>query len=210
MWDLTVGTDSDEPERCTAWGCAGLWDKTISRAIPLCLMHFAQAHAQYANSVTESVRRNAAVDSSPQRKDLQLLKVAYRREGGPVVYYVSMPPHIKIGTTTNFRRRMREFYTQRDDVLAVEPGGRPLEASRHQQFAAFRIKGTELFEKNSVLDELIAELAARKPDPWLAADNIHNPPSPIEKVSREVYEGREKLGLVPDNAYVVGGWYAND
>jgi hypothetical protein len=210
MRDVTV-PDSHRPnqgdvvEMCSAWGCNMVWDKSISGIIPLCRYHFAMAHAAWANCVDEGERVAAErrVVATSERKHMQKVRLAHVREGGPVVYYVSMPPHIKIGTSTNFRRRMREFYVQHDDLLAVEPGGRSLEASRHQQFASFRVPGTELFKQNSVLDDLVAELAAKSPDAWLAGDEIHDPTPRYEETNRELHEARLKLGLVPENVRAV-------
>lgn len=195
-------------ELCSAWGCNAVWSKDISGLIPLCRYHFATAHAAWANYMDATDEQMAArMASAPvEKKHMQTVTVAHDSEGGPVVYYVSMPPYIKIGTTRSFRRRMREFYTQPEDVLAVEPGGRALEASRHQQFAAFRIKGTELFSQNGVLDDLISSIASTQLDPWIAADEIHNPPALTEQVNRELYESRLKLGLIPENARLVQHW----
>jgi hypothetical protein len=106
-----------------------------------------------------------------------------------------MPPFIKIGTSTSFERRMREFYVQPRDVLAIEPGGRPLEASRHQQFASYRKRGTELFKPNAVLAELINQLSEKYPDPWMSAKNINHPDAYSEMATDEVIRGRRILGI---------------
>lgn len=62
-----------------------------------------------------------------------------------VVYYVRIHDHIKIGYTTNVKRRVAELRVNKDAVLATEPGGRELEADRHKQFADIRIGAREDF-----------------------------------------------------------------
>lgn len=54
----------------------------------------------------------------------------------PVVYYIRNQQRIKIGWTSNLRRRVHGLTY--DEILAVEPGGVELEKMRHQQFAADR------------------------------------------------------------------------
>lgn len=193
MRDVTL-PDSHRPNRgdvvelCSSWGCNMTWAKDISDVIPLCRYHFAMAHAAWRNYMDAT--------AEPEKPDHER-QVHWRTSdvGKPVVYYVLMYPHVKIGTTTLFPRRMKELYVQPTDYLAVEPGGRNIETSRHQQFASYRIKGTELFQRNAVLDELIAELVEKHGEPAAAADSIHFPPYEFEYVTAEVACGRVALGL---------------
>lgn len=187
---------SDELEMCSAWGCNGYWVKAVSRVIPLCVPHFADAHRDIQIYLAAQTRAYEEA-ATPDKRGI---KVRHFPDGGPLVYYVSMPPHIKIGTTRSLERRMREFYVQPKHLLAVEPGGRALEASRHQQFAAYRVQGTELFKRNAVLDELIAQIASNQPDPWQAGRDINCPPSYDEHTNQELHEARELLGLYGDFA----------
>lgn len=67
----------------------------------------------------------------------------------PVVYFIRIGQHVKIGTSTNLRGRTRSFYLSLDDVLAVVPGGKPVEDLFHERFAGSRIAGddrAEVFE----------------------------------------------------------------
>jgi hypothetical protein len=69
----------------------------------------------------------------------------------PVVYFVRVGRHVKIGTSTNLRGRMQSLYLGLDDVLAVVPGGKDLEGAYHRHFAASRIERdgrVELFGLN--------------------------------------------------------------
>jgi hypothetical protein len=187
-------TPIDPMDICAARDCGAERAKTISDSIPLCWVHFAHAYAAWRNHVNRHDYAEPA-EKPPHEKRV----IVRRREtGNPVVYYISRPPHVKIGTTWNLHRRMKEMYVLPADLLAVEPGGRALEASRHQQFSSFRVRGTELFAANGVLTDLIEELAEKYPDPWRAADDIHLPPSEgDETMSLELFESRQKLGLLP-------------
>lgn len=74
----------------------------------------------------------------------------------PLVYYVVLDGLIKIGTTTQFRRRMTNL--RAEEYLAVEPGGITLETKRHHQFALQRVPGDgELFRPSA---ELLAHAQA--------------------------------------------------
>lgn len=68
----------------------------------------------------------------------------------PIIYYVGARDvrRVKIGTTTDLRRRMERLGAQaidRLEILATEPGGRAEERQRHVLFARFRRHG-EWFE----------------------------------------------------------------
>lgn len=84
----------------------------------------------------------------------------------PVVYYVEMTGFVKIGYTIAFAQRMQTFHVRREQVLAVEPGDRTLEHQRHRDFMEKRQPKTELFAHFPALDEHIAALRVRYPDPW--------------------------------------------
>jgi hypothetical protein len=62
---------------------------------------------------------------------------------GHVVYYVRLgKDHIKIGTTGDLNRRMRELRVANpSNLLAVERGTVVLEKHRHKQFAAYKFAG---------------------------------------------------------------------
>lgn len=54
-----------------------------------------------------------------------------------VVYYLRFGDKVKIGTTSNLTRRLREV--PHEEVLAVEQGNITLEEMRHEEFAALRV-----------------------------------------------------------------------
>ncbi|MFE6079986.1 GIY-YIG nuclease family protein [Streptomyces virginiae] len=78
---------------------------------------------------------------------------------GSVVYYIRRGNLIKIGTTTNLRRRMAALMP--DEILAVEPGDWVLEQQRHRQFGDQRIsRQGEYFFPGPALRRHVAEVRA--------------------------------------------------
>jgi len=75
-----------------------------------------------------------------------------------MIYYVRTCCRIKIGYTTDLERRMTELSP--DELLATESGGRDLERRRHDQFAAYRIRG-EWFRDSPALAAHIRGLQVR-------------------------------------------------
>lgn len=104
-----------------------------------------------------AAQRRAAEEGARQRSDLALT-----HDGRGIVYYIQFDTRIKIGTTTNFRKRMDQL--PHDLILAVEPGGVFLERQRHKDFAAYRITG-EWFSMGPELMQHIAMLR-RNPCMW--------------------------------------------
>ena len=84
-----------------------------------------------------------------------------------VVYYLRYADRVKIGTSSAPRTRLAAI--RHEELLALEPGGRPLEQQRHREFAALR-EGGEWFTLASPLREHIDALRAAQPDPWAAYD----------------------------------------
>lgn len=79
-----------------------------------------------------------------------------------VVYYIRFEGRMKIGTSSNPRRRLATLW--HDELLAFERGGRALERRRHEQFAAQRLARTEWFE---IDDELRTHVdTVRVDEPW--------------------------------------------
>ncbi len=85
-----------------------------------------------------------------------------------VVYYLRYDDRVKIGTTGRLRARVAAL--PHDELLALEPGGRLVERSRHERFAASRITGTEWFERTPALDAHVAALALGVDDVWAQYD----------------------------------------
>lgn len=95
---------------------------------------------------------------------------AHLEDATPIVYYLRRDDHtVKIGMTTSIIARLQAFHAQPADLLAVEPGGLDIERTRHQQFAATRLDGTELFGLDTALSHHIDRLHRHYPDPIDAA-----------------------------------------
>ncbi len=59
----------------------------------------------------------------------------------PVVYFARVSPdRVKVGTTTNLRKRMRSFYLDLSDVLLIVPGGQQAERAYHDRFRAYKVR----------------------------------------------------------------------
>jgi hypothetical protein len=83
-----------------------------------------------------------------------------------IVYYIRRGDLIKIGTTVDPFRRFSGL--RPDEILAFEPGGPELEASRHRQFSACRVtKRGEYFRPSAALKGHIESLREQ-----------HGPPDP--------------------------------
>jgi hypothetical protein len=74
---------------------------------------------------------------------------------GDVVYYMRIGDRVKIGMTTNLRSRLEAINPE--ELLAIEKGGRTVEAARHKQFADLHTHG-EWFRLEGVLVEHIERL----------------------------------------------------
>ena len=83
-----------------------------------------------------------------------------------VVYYIRFEGRIKIGTSSNPRKRLARLW--HDELLAFEPGDRRVEHARHVQFGDSRLARTEWFDRSPSLDAHVETLRAGQSDPWTA------------------------------------------
>lgn len=71
----------------------------------------------------------------------------------PNIYYARIQRLIKIGYTIRpVKQRMAELMA--DELLATEPGGRELEALRHQQFQHLRYRGERFYPGPELIDHI--------------------------------------------------------
>lgn len=133
----------------------------------------------------------------------------------PIVYYIQRGDLIKIGTTSLPEKRFRELLP--DAILAYEPGGLALEASRHRQFASSRVsRRGEYFRPTAALTEHIAGVRRQhgEPDPaWPTTKNLTNGfkrtrfreplPEPTTDETVTVAEGAERLRIKKST---IQGW----
>lgn len=133
---------------------------------PLCLHHLFEvirdailddmmppdAMAELRAEMAATMIRRYGVE---QRLDIQAVAdYAARVTHEPLVYYIRLSrQRIKIGTTRNLPQRMAALRATRDDLIAVEPGGRAVERDRHRQFSAVAIPGRseEFYETADLL-----------------------------------------------------------
>ncbi|PKQ35753.1 MAG: hypothetical protein CVT61_04395 [Actinobacteria bacterium HGW-Actinobacteria-11] len=80
-----------------------------------------------------------------------------------VVYYIRFDERVKIGTSSNPRRRLSTL--RHDELLAFERGGRALEQQRHRDFASIR-EGGEWFTLTAALRAHVSQLR-HEGEPWV-------------------------------------------
>lgn len=75
----------------------------------------------------------------------------------PLVYFIRNGNRIKIGTSTELKRRIRTLALRAENVALLLKGDRRLEHQLHKQFADLRIGNTEWFAYESPLTDYIAD-----------------------------------------------------
>lgn len=121
-------------------------------------------------------------------------------EARSVVYYVRIGSSVKIGYTAHLRQRMADLRI--DDVgealLAIEPGGRSVEAARHREFAQHRLGRRENFVPVPRLVAHIEDVRREHGDPsrhaaWVGSQTMIDKARSVRDHSirlRSVAEGR--------------------
>lgn len=144
-------TDSMSLEQLQDAACA--WDgcqRPDFAGLGLCFDHAARIYGQMHAMMRETI------DALTHNPTPTLLPAP-----PSVVYYLMVgPATVKIGTTTNLRRRIAQLRTELQYVVAVERGGRDLERQRHQEFMPERIGIREDFRLS---DRLKAHIEALQP-----------------------------------------------
>lgn len=74
-----------------------------------------------------------------------------------LVYFIRNGNRIKIGTSTELKRRIRTLALRAENVALLLPGDRRLERQLHNQFADLRIGNTEWFAYEAPLTDYIAD-----------------------------------------------------
>jgi hypothetical protein len=80
----------------------------------------------------------------------------------PVVYFLRNGNRIKIGTTTELKRRIRTLALRAENVALLVDGGQRREREFHKQFASLRIGNTEWFAYEGALADYIHDQTAQK------------------------------------------------
>jgi hypothetical protein len=83
------------------------------------------------------------------------------RKHAPLVYFIRNGNRVKIGTSTEVRRRIRTLALRAENVVLLLDGGKPLEREHHDRFADLRIGNTEWFAYEGALVDYIQTETAR-------------------------------------------------
>lgn len=126
---------------------------------------YLEAHRveQYGVEITDDILRNIMVrlhDEAQAALSALLSKEKERDIEPAVVYYMRISDRVKIGFTTDLKRRTGEITPE--EVLATEPGGYELEQRRHLEFSRYRTRG-EWFRYEGDLKEHIERLRSQPP-----------------------------------------------
>lgn len=79
------------------------------------------------------------------------------RKHAPLVYFIRNGNRLKIGTSTDLKRRIRTLALRAENVALLMDGGQPLERQLHKEFADLRIGNTEWFAYEAPLTDYIAD-----------------------------------------------------
>ncbi|MFG2970811.1 GIY-YIG nuclease family protein [Streptomyces sp. NPDC048288] len=79
------------------------------------------------------------------------------RKHAPLVYFIRNGNRLKIGTTTDLKRRIRTLALRAENVVLLLDGGQSLERELHKQFTDLRISNTEWFAYDGALIDFIAD-----------------------------------------------------
>lgn len=108
---------------------------------PLCMKHLIKVAAFMVPMIKDKLRpdppNSTPAEVAARRERQDRIRAAQQEQS--VVYYIRLGDRVKIGTTVNLRARMGSFMVTDEALLATEPGGRELEAQRHQEFAEERV-----------------------------------------------------------------------
>jgi len=135
------GYDSYSPEVIAMAPLLGRWQ--VNGFVPTREI-FERAIAAHKQAAIEA----ASPASPPQRP----------YAGPPIVYFIRGHERVKIGTTTNLKRRLTAMSQPPDVVMATIPGDRNVERQMHTRFAHLRIDRTEWFRMEPDLAAFIESI----------------------------------------------------
>lgn len=143
---------------CTAQRADGSFCEATSMPgapYPICFKHGAALYAFVRDRMASADRETAMDAFVEMAHDRRIRQIRPLNDDRPsIIYYVQIGEHIKIGTTTNVKRRLAAYPPNRR-LLATEPGHETLEAERHRQFAGLLDMGREWFRPGAALVEHI-------------------------------------------------------
>lgn len=140
-------------------------------------------HEMGPDVVAEEIRERDAAHRARERA-AQVDRV--RGDNPGFVYYLQVGDRIKIGYSTDVKKRMRA-YPPDSKLLAVEGGSPQLEAQRHREFAGSLVAGREWFRPDSVLLEHIDRTSQMDSDGRQFAHHYRTNRQPMRTVRRRKY-----------------------
>lgn len=123
---------------------------------PICERHYAELirhYHRYAQDATRQMRSGTGMSDQEWSEKL---------EARSKVYFIQFRDRVKIGTSTNIRRRVSEL--PYDRLIGTIPGGPKVEATWHRRFAHLRSAG-EWFRMGPDLMEAIASSICSAEEP---------------------------------------------
>lgn len=118
---------------------------------PICVRHAGQILTFLQGRIADAPRTVILDELASLSERRRLGESRSWTTGESVVYYVQIGDYIKVGTTTNLRRRLAGYPPNRR-LLATEPGADDVERARHAEFRESRAMGREWFRPtNEVL-----------------------------------------------------------
>lgn len=106
--------------------------------------YFTATEEEFNGTARDAERLLDKYEAARRAKATTLDVVQWLRRFGrseSVVYYAELGSLIKIGTSVDAPRRMRELALPDHALKATEPGGLGLESERHEQFAEYHAHG---------------------------------------------------------------------
>lgn len=160
----------DTPNSCTVqlWG-GEFCDAPSAEDVPfpICMRHalrlfrhMGQRLREYENNMPKMLQVIADQIDENRARDAKRAASKKTIVHDPVVYYVLVGSLMKIGTSTNLRRRLLAYPPNRR-LLATEPGGRSVESRRHAEFADLLDSGREWFRFEGTLVEWVQSIRAK-------------------------------------------------
>lgn len=89
-----------------------------------------------------------------QEETLQTWAVPSRKHS-PLVYFIRNGNRLKIGTSTELKRRIRTLALRAENVVLLVNGGQDIERAFHRQFSDLRIGNTEWFAYEGALVDFV-------------------------------------------------------
>lgn len=164
----------------------------MARPVPLCDLH----RLQVALAVMPDVLRDQMANTAQPVEVDRLLQGGH----GPIVYFIAHGDRVKIGFTSNLKKRVNGLALRPGSILLALDGGVDLERSLHARFADARVDDTEWFENTTPLAQYIED--RKRQAPRRARQVIPNARSRV--AARQEPTRAEQVALLNDLVEILG------